>query len=612
MKKKKLRDLIISSFLISSLAFGAFLVSCSEEDGFMIGPESIGTDPYPTVEPGTSIVSTLFLSLGQGAGREIGGQLTGWALSAMGLSAQSGPNYTGQLNRIEGDLDSMLSVMNTMSNELNAITNAVNNLNCGNQLASVDEDFGAIRELHLLFNSMLSTANGGDTVANATMRDWADQVLAINNYSSRKSVGEMLNDIKVNLETSNGALVSCMLTIPKPAAGSYGQDTTYYNKVNSLFTYLYYYQALAMTLITEANHYYAWVHAGSPGHTYTTADSVQKICTDNATSENDCNIVSTEMNDLFNELEGQVTFGGAAYTSESFLYQQIDENNAYVWVKSLEDYASATGHSCGSHMTNSTPCDAVSGYYYSSIPHDEYHYTKPLHFANTNELRNLIDGNKVGSGTNGEYLQSLGFRNMSGKTFIASDTVMTKFDYMINDQKVAVVPFFNTDVTALNTGHNITSVFMTENDFKFVLDSRFEQHRNGVCGYDGNSVSRLYHYSTNSTLTGADSWLQGYGKTRTCDDGTFIIPFEFTDHNYEGSSCCYPGFLALKQRQSGTEKRFLFPVLNAYGAGCASGRSHLNAAGVPTMCHHNFTEYLNAVLPKPLSCNLPNITPVCN
>jgi hypothetical protein len=319
------------------------------------------------------------------------------------------------------------------------------------------------------------------------------------------------------------------------------------------------------------------------------------------------------MNNLYVNLTKQFTDAGAPYTSSALNYHQLDPNTAYVWVKSLEDYASAIGHSCGSHLTNSTPCTPVSGYYNSIITANEYTYAKPFHFAKTTELRNLIDVTQVSSGmTNGQYLQSKGFLNMSGKTFIAADTVRVKFDIMINDQRISVVPFLITDVAPTYTGHATTSVYMTDNDFQYVLPSRYEQNRTYNCGNDQNFVSRLYHYSPVSTLLSADNWLTTYAKTRYCSDGSFVIPFEWTDHDYTGSDCCYPGFLALRQRQSGAEKRFLLPVMDAYNAGCASGRSPVNQSGVPTICHHNFTEFLSEVIPRPLSCDFTYIVPSCD
>lgn len=608
MKKKKVRDRLIGSFLMLSLCLAGFLVSCTEDDGFLLGPNLNGSDP--TVGAGTSgsAMSNLFLSLGKGAASEVGGELSGWALSAMGLS-NSSSNYQHQINQILNDLNAIEQTLTDIDNTLQAINQAINFQTCSQQAGDLDNDIAFIKQVYnsgsQSYHNIIQRINDSVQVPTSDMKGFADKVLAKGVYSGQEPLSQYLDHMATNLNRNTGAIVSCMQTINDPVEGVLHGDTVYYNQVNNIFNYYYYWQALGLNLLSEAEHFYAWYEAGQPGGTYTSSDSIQKVCDTNSISKSHCLSVVNATNQMYNDLLVQATYVGAPYSSENFTYQHFD-SNPVVWVKSLEAFTTEAGYNCTSPLTNSNPCGPASGYFYTKLTDSSYwNTTASFRFATGSELRNLINVSQVGSMTNGAYLESQGFMNMSNKTIMASDSVRVYPAYTGYDGSLqTIVPFFNTDVTPLNNGHSIESVMYTQNDFQgILLHATHESNRDGNCGPHNSYTSRLYHYHYNSTLGAKENWLVTYAKTRVCEDNSIVSSFEYTDHNYNGSTCCLPGYLTSQQRKKASEKRYLFPVFSPQSALCTNNRSQNNSGSVPSMCGDDFTAYLNINIPRPESCD---------
>jgi len=94
MKRKNLRDIIISCFLISTLGTATFIVSCSDQDNIISSINSDRSSPYHQHVHGlrgetSSALTLAFSSVASGAAQEVGEIGMGWALSSMGLTASS-------------------------------------------------------------------------------------------------------------------------------------------------------------------------------------------------------------------------------------------------------------------------------------------------------------------------------------------------------------------------------------------------------------------------------------------------------------------------------------------------------------------------------------------
>jgi len=601
MKTRKVRDILVGFLLTLSLGLGGILVSCSEDNGVFNDPGSSGIDPFGGSGAETSTISTLFLSLGKGAASEIGGELAGWTLGAMGLTAASGPNYQQQINKILSQLQAIVSILNQINTELITINNTLTTLDCHTQQSTLLSEISAIKSSYQHYQSITFTASQGDTIPNSELKEWADIVLLGN--ASYMALQPALNSIVTSLESTGGPIISCIQQTTPLEEGGFGADATYYNRVSFFTNYYYYYQTLALMMISEAEHYYAWYNAGQPGGSFISADSVQQVCTSNPTSQIHCNNVAIETNDLYNAVIKQMTDGGAPYTNDYVLYQHFQEKPR-VWVRSLEDFTTAAGYNCNSPLTNSNPCGPTSGTWQSTLQVNTYREMGPFHFAQNEDLTKLLDPSKIGTATNGHYLSTQGFENMTQKTIVAPQLINVTFSHD-NVSREAIV-FFNTDVAPVN---GIYSVINTQDGFRSVFSSHQESNKSGQCGAGNNYISKLYHYRTSGNFPTADSWTSGFAKIRTCGDGHYVTPFEWTDHNYTGSDCCIPGFM--KERPGGSPARFLMPVMIPTDNNCTNNWTPFNKGNVYTMCRDDFKNFLNSNVPRPPTCDIPNIPSSC-
>ena len=611
MKAKKLRDVMVGFLLLASVTSAALLASCSEEGGLLTEPGNTGIVSSSGGDIVSGAITATFQAVGSGAAHEVGGELAGWMLGSLGLAGSS-PNYTQQLNEIIAELDSIVTLLTSMNNELIEIEQTLNIINCDEQASTLQTEIGTIEELYDQYNSMLATAQGGDTVLNSTMQDWADQVLARGNYVGNTSIPTMLSTIETNIGSPTGAVYTCVTALPKPPDNSLGMDTAYYNNVDALTNYYYYYQTIALTLLSEAYHYYAWVEAGSPGNI--PADSVQQVCDANGTSENECNNVIVKVNELYNSLLTQMTFGGAEYTGENLVFQ-YNSTKPLVWVNSLENFTSAAGSNCTSSLTNTNLCGPTVGYYYSTLSHTVYSQASGFGFASSADLDNLIDVNNASQySTNGEYLEANGFKNMSKKTVISTDSVYFKLPK--SNHHTPSVPFFNTDIPPVtNYAGDLTSVFISSDDFAYVLYPK----NVGSYSCDEFYGGKHYNFIYASALGSKDSWIIAYAKSSRCSDGNYNNQFKFTDSTFSNGSfpgppSYWPGYLTRAQYpNSGVPdtRRFLWPVLYALDASCTNGRPSTNAGGMATKCGDDFTAFLNANVPRPPTCDDSKISPSC-
>ncbi|MCB0723959.1 MAG: hypothetical protein KDC73_04610 [Ignavibacteriae bacterium] len=625
MKTNKFRDTVIGCLLVISLGFTTFFVSCSEEDSILTAPGPTATgNPLAPAGFFTELVTGLFTAVGEGAASAVGGEIAGWVLGAMGLTSSSS-EYTQQLVQIEAKLDSIVTLINGVNDNLTLIEQVLAQINCSQQQSSLQTEIGSLTSLYNQYNSMLATAESGDTIPQSIMKDWADQVLAKNLYAGNTSVEALISTIQVNVNSSTGALYSCIKTVSLPSSNAPMLDTLYYANVYALANYYYYYQSIGLLMLSEAYHYYAWMEAGSPGANDTlTADKVQQVCNYNGTTLDYCNNVATATNSLYNSLVTQITYAGAPY-SNAYYTMQYDATSPVVWVTSLEDFTTESGAQCPGAfpLGNDYPCGPTAGFVNTALTIDTYRGSEgAFAFAKTQELVNLFDIDKVGTvgGDLGQYLQDVaGFQNVlsPNKTVIASDSVAIDLPHA--GHTLYFVPFFNTNGTLTeNVSGEKTAVFYREGDFQSLLNPVDVEHTQ--CGNPNQGTLgtyTLYNYTYNNNTLGQQyynldyNWMTGFAISAECNSMNDGYLF-FTDDSFIlGTPPVYPGFYTLAQRLQDVPERFLWPVFHPQNATCTNGRTVKNPGGMYTMCNDDFTAFINTVVPPPVTCNNATIDPPC-
>lgn len=611
---KKFSDLLIGCLLISTLSLAIFIVSCSDDSPVTPINASRNTGYHTHVHTGvdlsTSVIGIVFGQIGVGAVEEVGQVGMGWVLGAMGLTSQS-PNYTHQLEIINDDLDSIINLLNDADDLLTGIDSILNVINCTLQQTSLQAELSAIQTQYTQYNVFISTAAQGDTIPNTDMQNFANTV--INGSGSQPSIEDALSSIQVNINTTDGVIVSCMETVPVVAAGTFGQDSIYYPKVQSILNYYYYYQTIGLGLLSEAYHYNAWVDAGSPGSSYTSADSVMLVCDDNSKSALECNEVVVQTNTVYNTLLTQFNFVGEQYTNSDLIYQLSSGGQSFVWIRSLEDFTEQSGAGCTYPLETGNYCGPAAGYPNQTLSYSIYYGTSGFELSGLTGFNALVDdATPIESyATIGDYLQTLGFENMSNKILI-SDSLVLLTDVSPNSyfDTMHVVPFINTsDGTYTNTGGTVRALYSEVNDFKHLMGgSPYSINYEGSCVGGSGGIYKV-HWRNDNSSAGSWDYLDGY--TELCEyegnsGNQVIVPLYWLSGYAPGWSY----YLV----NSSPQKGFLLPVRSDFSGStnCLPGYSNTNIQGVVTLCGEDYQDYLDVNLPEPATCDLPNITPPCN
>ena len=602
-----MKNLLLRSFLAVSIVFSVFLVSnCDDLLNHLPVFPGHGADTSNPPEFGgsesSSYATSLFKSVAEGAAGEIGGSAASWALSAIGLSEGS-PDYTEQLDKIDQDLQVIIGQLNGIQNELTQINQELNVINCSEWASSLKDEKSIVDNLMEDYQTFISTASNGDTVSNVTISDWVDQVLAINSYSSQESMGKVLTAFSGTLfgPANSGVIPSCVQAISYiPPDNSFGTDTVYYNQVKLFTDYYYAYQVKALFLYSEAKHYQAWVSAGSPNSDYLSADSVSYVCS-NGGAKVICNDVATRTNSLYNALINQLTAGGAPYSDDNFVLM-YDQQNPYMWPKSLEDFTVAAGDNCTDPLTSANPCGVTANFYdESNVDNVLYKGYTGWSEADKQLLINLLAG--WTSGTAGDYLQNnLDFKNMKNKVIISTNTVSISLNETYKTQYV--VPFFDTDwnynFLPGGGGPAITEIQYREGP---LVKSRTE---GGLCS------GLVYYYESIDYKTSSkvpqnrNNFYNASGHARICQNHDEITtPFSWS---------VIPGYVGYQvewindswtnvPNHETSARQYLWPVRTVSDLTCTDNRSIRNAGGIWTMCGNDFTAWLEYNVPRPETCD---------
>jgi len=588
----RLKGLLEKSFLVSSVILLVFVISqCGDK----------ADDPVPAFpdieEPelggsDESFITSVFKSVATGAAGNIGSTAAGWAMGAMGLSASS-PDYTSQLDTIHNDLLHISDQLDGIQDQLSSIDGELVNINCTEWENTLKNEKGRIKNLMKTYKDMVASGAAKKTVSQKNISQWVDEVLAEGDYTDVIPMGEVLANIasQVYVSRTSGIIPACIKKISAPEAKTLGSDTSYYKQVKYYTDFYANYQLQGTLMLNEALHYRAWEAAGSPNADALSPDSTSYVCGDPDVAFY-CNEASSNVNDLYNNLVQQLTAAGAPYTTDDLVMLYDSPDYIYLLPTSLEDFTTAAGDNCTYPLTSANPCGKTAGYYNSRNFRDVVYkgYTN-WYNSGTGILKDLLKDWK--SGTAGDYLESLGFKNMSNKVILSGQSVEILLDKADIEQEFVV--FFDTDLDYSSFGGLVSK--------KSQYDLLAENGANGdPCWWNTSNVrvGTLYTYSHNTT-------------TKVYERTNYFYNLQATVGWYKdrgGSSVnCHsltwttePGWLTTNKGSNAIQ--FRWPAVEAYHLDCTNGRDPKNNGSMWTMCGDDFTQWLDNQLPRPETCDL--------
>jgi hypothetical protein len=522
----------------------------------------------------------------------------GWALGAMGLGDES-PDYTEQIGLIIEELTEIIDLLTDISQELEAIENVLKDIRCDDWREALTTATGRIDTLLTEYNSYVSAANKGSKVSDSILSDWVDTVMILtaDGLGMKDILSTMANDL---LGQGSGIIPACMATLTVPADNTL-DDTYYYDQVASLTGYYYYYQTLGLWFLTEAQHYQAWVAAGSPTSDTLPADLVPQVC-DDENAEFDCIAAATWTNTVYNSLVDQFTAAGAPYTNDDFLMQN-DASEPRLWVKSLEDFTAAAGDDCPYPLTSASPCGITVGLYNdaNNLSGITYYTTTrrytDFNYANADHMLTLFNGWQ--SATAGNFLMSnYGFQNMNHKILLTTGPAVTiKLDARSGTaaMELDAVPFIDT-----NFNYNEQpGVVYNNNGFNNITQNDVAKNNCSEYGIKYTKHKNHWHIA---------DWLSDWDRNGFYDIAAWSGGCDDSKAKWNDK----PGWNAEVTDSKAKQYRWPLGQKTLFTDYCTEGRSPQNAGGVWSMCGNDFADWFDNIVPRPPTCDDPDISPVCS
>lgn len=198
-------------------------------------------------------------------------QLTGYALTAIGLNSQANvqANILSRLVQINNQLD-------TISSELSTIQNDIQTQTCVDALSSSSVT-NALTSIATVSNTYTSLLQAGENSNGAvTPSDIQNFLSEVENGPGRglPSLYASLSAINIALQSTNndGVIGTCERTVtPVPSTGSFGGDAVFYSDPRNLLQYFADYQTVAALLLVEYYNYEGFL--SSPYYSSTTTSS---------------------------------------------------------------------------------------------------------------------------------------------------------------------------------------------------------------------------------------------------------------------------------------------------------------------------------------------------
>jgi hypothetical protein len=632
------------TFLVISIVLAVTIVACNKD--FLATPEYAAVDleakadPFSTTDEVGDIAGFVFEQIGTGLLRKIGDAGMGWALGAIGLSAEG--NTTAEtkveLGKINDKLTTINNSLTSISNELQTLETEIGTLGCSNAISNLEDNISWISVLQDDYSNFIAVAkNDSLAIPSDTLQRFVNHVLN-GETNGGKMMHLILNDFKIHLYGSlDASILDRCLDITKQPLPEYGfgTDTEYYNKVSKISNYYYGWYTAALLLFNEANNYNSWkIASNSSLDTTLTTVSIAKICdiTDNVGIQLNCGINIKLDTTAYNVLKTMFTMVGAPYTNSN----QILNNTIYggaLWARSLEKYNQGLGFDqCDDPLiykdpVHNAPCGVVQNFYFSNLgftPNflNTFEHKSGWQFASMDELQSLFpEANSASSFlTVGHYLESLGFEKLvnTGKVVQAhrgygepytihlsnsGTSLIIGPDNQYRMQEFDVIPFFYVDMYAYHG--------LIINDAQF--SNIFPYSRYGAehyCeAYEYDNWCYYNHWEHKSALTSGNDYASsstGYFRghamnelNETGGERGVWTQFTWTDSNWipgNGTTILTPGPGWLSQNNTSA---FMWPVNIIANTTCDAipGRTKTNYVGALSMCGDDFTFWLDNILP---------------
>jgi len=287
--------------------------------------------PWTTVAQEAGLVQSSFAyvfdAVATGALGQVGSDLTGWALGALGISSSNPEEQMEQeLQAIEGELQDIEDTLNLVLNELEEIDQTLVQNDCNTLNAETLSAKSLIDSLYLDYQTFVKTAKGGvmpniyckaaATSPADCLVEWAKAVLDDSNEGSGVSNAlSLISEALLDDGNAQGIIRACIdpTILPIPSVGDF--DGGYYSKVLGLVNYYYYYQAIGFMMIAEAEHFDAWINANKPGGSPLNATVYSDIC--KSQGNVNCNGIVTSGNQLYENLIEQFGISGVPYSDNN-------------------------------------------------------------------------------------------------------------------------------------------------------------------------------------------------------------------------------------------------------------------------------------------------------
>ena len=553
--------------------------------------------------------------------------LSGYALTAIGLNAQASTQTSilNQLTDIQNDLQSITT-------QLGDIEDAILTQTCDEELSSssVTNALVSIQTVDDTYITLLQEGeNTAGTVSAATINNFLNQVIN-GPGGDLPPIPAAINTINITLQETNndGIIGTCEAAVTSlPETGSFGGDAIFYADPINLLQYFADYQTVATLLVTEYDHYEAFLT--SPYYSSTTisnglpANEAGMICTASNAADN-CLAARNAIEETYVYLQNQYSVDGVPYSTkdsngnlQTGLYLAGSGTN-YLFAGSIEEftnYEDIPQNNCPSVMTSSNGCglafrnDPSTSPFWDNLYNQTYQYETGWQPATAEMWRAVLNAfagtSDKSSTTVADALTTLGFQNADNKiiltptTYSADPKVPNSGGTLLPIPGATALCFIDTDLgrsfSLQPWCYNGSSDDVSYGDVGTTL-WLWNTWDSGRC-MTFRTIDTILNDTNDPGFYGADYQYDSYlnsdsGKPTSCPSGSWVNDLEpgwLIDNNLSGYGFFWPA-IDVSNPACGTNLSF--------GLQAAVLRTPTNFRGVPTMCGADFDAYFSAIAPR--------------
>ncbi len=550
--------------------------------------------------------------------------LVGWGMASLGVN----PQETNELARIT-------SILSNILNELNGIDTELKQLNCNVEAQNIIGNIQTIQG----WVSNYSLFIQGDP----NLDDMHNLMEAVIN--SQSGAISQIAAIEVALLPEGGGgqgvIDACAALFTPVSAGTLGDNPTggYYDNIRQLQDYYFGYQAQALSLYVEGEHYRAWeiynqaLQNGANVTPITDQTDSWMLCTspyrelsityvqDNVTITEDIGSHCDEAENAYATNDGSLPkalmraayeYGGVPFGVASRPTQALLVGSPYLWIPNLDAWSQDAGYStsCTSSTSTAGACGIGVGQpaetsFHASGSTEDFVYGDNGGYvwktADSTDWETLLEnGPKNGTTTVRDYLVALGFDNdsLSQKAFFTGEFNDDSLKWSNNDGDYhfwsysAACHIATPQIFELGR-HTVCS----DSDFKFLAELHkthansntpcYEWDDEGIEYYWGDSP--LFHafYDTHYEIRDCHTHSQGW----VLPPPGWLVEYQAMkdDGAYD------TGKVTLD-----VPDQYHMPVVDVSALTCQPGRTPMNLGGtgpMRTMCSTDFDNWYATIYP---------------